>query len=347
MKKILSIFALLFSSVAFATTLVPVQTINPTGSTSGQVVLSNGPVTAPSWGNVAAASLAAQAANTVVANATGSSASPTAFAMPSCTPNTGALGWTSSTGFICNTSLNATVLLGFNWAIPGAIGSTTPNTGSFTTLATSGLYHATNTSAGASVIELTGNGATTPNKFLGVLGGLFTLYSSSGGAQLLSVDDSGNGIFTGSITPSQTGGIVGTNTNNDANAGSVGEYPTPTDLNSVSMTSGASVVNVASIPLAAGDWDVSGVVSFNPAGSTVVSYVVGGISSTSATLPPGGTGAAFQIPGSATAGIAIINSTGDVRVKLASAGTVYLVANGIFSTSTMTASGFIRARRPR
>lgn len=78
--------------------------------------------------------LAQTAANTVLANATGSPANLTAFSMPSCSATTSALQWTSGTGFVCNASVNATVLLGFNWAIPGAIGSTTPNTGTFTTL---------------------------------------------------------------------------------------------------------------------------------------------------------------------------------------------------------------------
>ncbi|MBR8434835.1 hypothetical protein KDW37_29150 [Burkholderia cenocepacia] len=48
-------------------------------------------------------SLASQAANTVVANVTGSSASPSAFVMPSCSSSTSALQWTSGTGFVCGT----------------------------------------------------------------------------------------------------------------------------------------------------------------------------------------------------------------------------------------------------
>jgi len=46
---------------------------------------------------------AAQAANTVVGNGTGGSASPTALAMPSCSGASNALIWTSGTGFGCNT----------------------------------------------------------------------------------------------------------------------------------------------------------------------------------------------------------------------------------------------------
>jgi len=105
MKRIITgaLAALLCASIASAATLVPVQLLNPTGSTAGQVINSTGSSTAPTWGNVAATALAAQAANTVVANVTGSSAAPTAFAMPSCSAAGNALRWTSGTGFICST----------------------------------------------------------------------------------------------------------------------------------------------------------------------------------------------------------------------------------------------------
>jgi hypothetical protein len=46
--------------------------------------------------------LAPQSANTIVANATAGSASPTAIAVPSCSSASSALTWTTSTGFGCN-----------------------------------------------------------------------------------------------------------------------------------------------------------------------------------------------------------------------------------------------------
>jgi hypothetical protein len=63
-------------------------------------------------GGVPLTSLATQAANTVVANATGATASPTAFAMPSCSANGYALNWTSATGFTCQTLTAHTFNLG-------------------------------------------------------------------------------------------------------------------------------------------------------------------------------------------------------------------------------------------
>jgi Pectate lyase superfamily protein len=66
------------------------------------------------------------------------------------------------------------------------------------------LSQFTNTSAGASVIKMTGNGATTPSKFFGVLNGAFTIYSSSGASQLLGLTDAGALSSPSIVTP--TGG---------------------------------------------------------------------------------------------------------------------------------------------
>jgi hypothetical protein len=59
-------------------------------------------------GLVTLADHATQAANTVIANATGSTASPTAFAMPSCSGANNALRWTSASGFTCASSIALT-----------------------------------------------------------------------------------------------------------------------------------------------------------------------------------------------------------------------------------------------
>lgn len=48
-KRLFAIALLALSSIAFGATLVPVQLLNPVGSTSGQAVLSNGPAAPPAW----------------------------------------------------------------------------------------------------------------------------------------------------------------------------------------------------------------------------------------------------------------------------------------------------------
>lgn len=55
-KKALALAIGIFSTLANAATTNPVQLLNPTGSTSGQAVISNGPSSAPSWGSVSASS---------------------------------------------------------------------------------------------------------------------------------------------------------------------------------------------------------------------------------------------------------------------------------------------------
>lgn len=82
--------------------------------------------------------LAQAAANTILANVTGSTANVTAFAVPSCSTSASALNWTTNTGLTCNTAINAAQLGGATFAAPGPIGSTTASTGAFTALSASG-----------------------------------------------------------------------------------------------------------------------------------------------------------------------------------------------------------------
>lgn len=98
---------------------------------TGGPVLNNGPViinptistafTAP--GLVTTTDLAVQAANTVLANVTASTASPTAFVIPSCSSTSSALNYTSGTGFGCN---NGIATSGANSNITSLSGLTTP-----------------------------------------------------------------------------------------------------------------------------------------------------------------------------------------------------------------------------
>lgn len=80
--------------------------------------------------NVSLGSLASAAANTVVGNGTGASATPTALAVPSCSGLNGALSWTSGTGFGCNTIHGLIGVKTFCASGCGATGGTyTPDAG--------------------------------------------------------------------------------------------------------------------------------------------------------------------------------------------------------------------------
>jgi hypothetical protein len=328
MKRILTgALAALLSLSALAATTIPVQSLTPTGSTAGQAIVSTGPTSVPAWGSVTATALAAQAANTVVANITASSASPTAVAIPTCNTSTSAIQYTPVTGWTCYASLATTTGTLAQFATGGAInpastGATTPGSGSFTTLVASG---------GISGTGFNNLFASPPN--IGAVAaatGKFTTLQA-----------------TSAFTPSSTAGIVGTTTNDSANSGSVGEYVTATTA-STSVTTSVTA-NAASISLTAGDWEVEGLVQTIPAGTTVVSGRTVGISTTSATVATAATGVSnvsstwYSDP----AGFAETILAPRTRIKLASTTTVYLVANIGFSVSTCAVAGFIRATRVR
>lgn len=149
---------------------------------------------------------------------------------------------------------------------------------------------------------------------------------------------------TGLISPTSTVGIKGTTTNDSANAGSVGEFPTPADLTSVSLTSNSSA-NCSSVSLTAGDWEVGGMVQIAAAASTLITNSFGGVSTTSAAL--GALGTYWQIANNFSAGALVGLPVPTTRISIASTTTVYLVVNAGFTTSTATASCKMHVRRPR
>lgn len=149
---------------------------------------------------------------------------------------------------------------------------------------------------------------------------------------------------TGAITPSSTNGVVGTTTNDNANAGSIGEYLTNSTA-ATGMTSGTAQ-NAATLSLTAGDWDVSGICFFAGAAGTTSTIWASGISTTSATRPTFDKESVLQLSTAQTAvGQQLMAPT--VRVSIASTTSVFLTAFASFAVSTQTVTGFMRARRVR
>lgn len=154
------------------------------------------------------------------------------------------------------------------------------------------------------------------------------------------------GILTvsGNLTPSQTNGIVGTTTNNNANAGSVGEYTTAT--NTATALTTATGANCTSVSLTAGDWDVQSVILFSPAATTSITALYSAVNTVSAN--PGSLGnytkvaSATQVPNNNS-----VVTSPVVRISLSGTTTVFAVGRADFTVSTMTCDGFIRARRVR
>ncbi|MFX1762397.1 phage terminase large subunit [Paraburkholderia sp. A1RI-2L] len=140
-------------------------------------------------------------------------------------------------------------------------------------------------------------------------------------------------------------GIVGTTTNNNANAGSFGEYQQQS-ATGTALTTGVNA-NSTSISLTAGDWDVEVDNKFNiGTGATVTS------AGTTVTLTSAGAATLGQT--TFNSGISATNSIGVVyvaspvvRFSLSATTTVYATGIAVFSGGTVTVDGLIRARRVR
>lgn len=309
LKYFLLLAGAMLATLSGAATLAPIQLLNPAGSTAGQAIVSTGPSSAPGWGSPS--TLAPVAANTIIGNFTAGTLAPSANAVPSCSTANSALKYTSGTGLSCGTTFALT-------------------SGNLSQFA-----------------------ATTSAQLAGVLS---DETGSTGGVAVFSASPTftGTAAFaalsaTGTITPSQTNGIVGTTTNNNANAGSFGEYVSSNVASGSAVALTTSVAaNVTSISLTAGDWMVCGNVFYAPAGGTAVTQAAAVISTTSAALPtaPNGGGTTL-LPVTFTTGQAIGVPTGCMRQLLASTTTVYLVALSAFTGGTNGAYGFIGARRVR
>lgn len=164
-------------------------------------------------------------------------------------------------------------------------------------------------------------------------------------------------VKTGVLTSTGVTTLKGTTTSDSAGTGNVGEVLSATRLRSAasSLTS-ATALDVTSLSLTSGDWDVRAMVGFSPSGTTSVTIVLASISTTSATVPGADTRAVpdasgqviVEWSGSAQVpqddNVQIIPS---VRISLASTTTYYLVARSTFTVSTHAAYGSIIARRIR
>jgi hypothetical protein len=147
------------------------------------------------------------------------------------------------------------------------------------------------------------------------------------------------------------GQFPGTTTNDSATAGNVGEIisSTVTSGSAISLTT-ATPVNMTSISLTAGDWDVWCDLSFNGGGTTVVNYLSGSINTVTGTISQAPSQFVQTTPQTTSFaqgfGIVVIKA-GPYRASLSGATIHYCVAQGGFGTSTMAVFGILRARRAR
>jgi len=245
-----------------------------------------------------------------------------------------------------------------SWNTPA--GSGTVNSGTQYQLA----YYATSTTAVSGLTLITAsralasdtNGlpvasATTATE-LGYVNGVTSAIQTQLGTKAPTASPTFTGtITTPSVTFNSTSGIIGTTTNNNAAAGSVGEYV-------VSVVSGGSPItlvtgvwtNFTSIALSAGDWEVTGLGSVN-FGPVYTGNILLGLSlysgSTYTDLAYGDNTAEFCYPLTASSTISS-TSVPAWRVSAATAVTVYIKVFATFSGGTTpVAYGRVSARRMR
>jgi microcystin-dependent protein len=155
-----------------------------------------------------------------------------------------------------------------------------------------------------------------------------------------------------SLAFSGAAGLIGTATGGDAAAGSVGEYVVSRVRTqfAVDLTS-ETAANVTSISLTAGDWDVCGQIAFLFAETTTIGRIEASLTRTSGTRVDNYddtqtvTRIDWQsfVPGQTSLAIPCITA----RMSISEATTVYLLALSNFTVSTVSACGFISARRMR
>lgn len=140
--------------------------------------------------------------------------------------------------------------------------------------------------------------------------------------------------------------LQGISSGGDVATGYVGEYVSSQVLigSAVALTTGANV-NITTISLSAGDWDVFGSIYTNPAAGTLTQSFNVAISIVSATLPTAPGNGGISTFGASVSAAQPCSDNCATRINVGATTTVYLVMNATFSVSTMSAYGFIGARR--
>lgn len=161
-------------------------------------------------------------------------------------------------------------------------------------------------------------------------------------------DETGTGVVVFGTSPTVSTPVInGFVDASSAAAGVVGELLSSSYVTTGALTSTVAV-NVTSLALTAGDWDLWGISTSVPAGTTTTTFFTANINTTSgAVAVMSSSNPQMFSAAQPTAGLPISGMLPMVRISISSTTTYYLNINCGFAVSTMTASGQIFARRRR
>jgi hypothetical protein len=144
-------------------------------------------------------------------------------------------------------------------------------------------------------------------------------------------------------------GMLGTTTNDNAAAGTVGEYISGILLigSGMHLTS-ASAKTIFSISLTAGDWEGSANLVFDASAGGTATIFGAGISTSTNTMPAAGAQNNSTILNAAfTANLGASLCVGSMRLSLASTTPVYLIGTCTYTGTLISGYGFMGFRRMR
>ena len=248
-------------------------------------------------------------------------------------------------GTFYNTLNNISTTAARTWSLPDASG---------TIALTSGASGIVNSGTAGQLTYYAGTGTTVSgaNAGTGVITALGQNVTGSGAIALATsptfVTPVLGAASATSVAFSSTSGIIGTTTNDNAAAGSVGEIISSTG-SGVSLTTGTPS-NACYIDITAGDWDVWGTVNFTGDVSTTVVQLYGWTSATASTFPAIELRSQVFIgsPGAAAFASSFPSFTVPVaRYSVSGTTSIYLSGAATFAVSTATLGGAIYARRRR
>jgi hypothetical protein len=152
-----------------------------------------------------------------------------------------------------------------------------------------------------------------------------------------------------SLVPESVAGIIGTTTNDNPQAGAIGQVSTSTATAGITIQSGLPT-NIIGVTLTPGDWDIDGEIWFNWSTSNMQPTLIqAGINPNVIAIPntPGPGVSRMTLPLNFLANSAAVLSLRSCRASLNVPTPYYLIGHINFPSGTVTVTGNILARRAR